>query len=122
MYSTGRPTVAVAGLIGDVYARMRAAASGELVGFDVLEPVRVHPELWEIKWKPRKLGEFRMYHAEPGGDPELVGLRFHRKDVRSGDRVVIRAAQEAEMALAATRYSDGVSDRWGHERSCRECV
>lgn len=110
--------------VGVIRATLRAAARGELPtgldDHDLLEPVRRQPELWELKWKVRRKkkqhGELRMYHAEPrDGNPDLVGLKFHIKDLRGGSQA-IESAQNAEMDTAADRYTDTAArrSRWGH--------
>lgn len=121
IWATGRPATVVAGLIGDIHARMRFAARGRLRDGDLLEPVRLDPALWEIKWRMRREGEFRLYHAEPNGDPALVALRFHRKSTE-GNADAIRGAQEEEMTLAGARYAEGAKNSWGHARRCTQCL
>lgn len=113
---------AAASFAGDVLGRMRAAAVGGLRGADELEPVRRHPLLWEIKWKTGSARDHRLYHSEPGGSPDMVALRFHRKDVSSGDAATIEAAQEVEMDEAGWRHGDGVKNQWGHSTSCAHCL
>lgn len=112
------------GILGDVYGRLRNAARGRLPQHkdEVIEPVRRHPELWEIKWKltPRRL--LRMYHVEPVGPPEVVALRFHLKATGSLTAEQIKDLQEEEMDLAHTRASDGAASRWGHKPKCSDCL
>lgn len=110
--------------VGDILGRMRIAARGRIaLGDKDFIPVRTHPEMWELRWSLRRLGKFRMYHAEPGGDPDLVALRFHRKDDSSGDGAEIDRLQQAEMDRAADRYGDWVKIRWGHVATvCHACV
>lgn len=110
--------------VGDIIGRMRNAARGRIaLGDKDLVPVRTHPELWELRWSLRKLGKFRMYHAEPGGEPDLVALRFHRKDDSSNDVAEIHRLQQEEIDEATKRYGDGVKIRWGHVVTvCRACV
>lgn len=114
-----------ASFIGDVMARLRAAARGELRDADNLEPVRLDPVLWEIKWRESSTRGHRMYHAEPGATgagPAIVALRFHRKDTSSGDQATIDAMQEAEMEVASRRYVDGMKMKWGHRKPCTKCL
>lgn len=122
-YAAGGTPTAIADRIGAFLGRMRAAAHGDLPQTkDDLEPVRDDPRLWEIKWKLKKRGEYRLYHAEPGAAPELVALRFHRKDT-SGPQDDIDARQDAEIAVASRRYAEGATSRWGHAASgCTECL
>jgi hypothetical protein len=110
--------------VGEILGRMRNAARGRIaLGDKDLVPVRTHPELWELRWSLGKLGKFRMYHAEPGSDPDLVALRFHRKNDSSNDAVEIHRLQQEEIDEAAKRYGDGVKIRWGHVVTvCRACV
>lgn len=113
-------------LQGEIFGQVRRAAAGKLrLGLDdadELEPVRRNPDLWEIKWKRGKQGEFRLYHAERGDSPDMVGLRFHAKDTTSNDAGEIARRQNLEMDEAGRRFSDGVTDRWGHTAPCRDCV
>lgn len=120
--ATGKPQTAVAGLVGDVYGRMRAAQRGEICDADLLEPIRDVPTLWELKWKLGRLGEYRLYHAEPAADPELVALRFHAKDVSGVTQAIIDEAQDVEIGVAAQRYDDGVKNSWGHRKGCTDCL
>jgi hypothetical protein len=123
LYDRARSVVDGAGMVGDVLGRMRAAARGGLANDpDEFEPVRRQPELWEIKWKFRKVGEFRMYHAEPMSDPELVALRFHEKETEGLTPDEIEALQDAEMDLAGDRYEAGENRRWGHSSACGDCL
>ena len=97
-----------------------------------LEPVRRNPDLWEIRWAPkpagrRRLGEFRMYHAEPGGNPDIVALRFHRKETfpalnRNEQDQAIEDTQDAEIDEAGKRHRVGEPNRWGHTTRCVTCV
>lgn len=115
-----------AALHGEIFGQVRRAAAGKLrLGLDdgdLLEPVRRNPDLWEIKWKRGKRGEFRLYHAEPGNAPDLVGLRFHAKDTSSNDADQIERLQNAEMDEAGRRFVDGLKDRWGHAPGCHDCA
>jgi hypothetical protein len=116
-------SVAAAALVGDVLGRMKAAASGRLAeNVDEFEPVRRQPELWELKWKFKRVGEFRLYHAEPGENPELVALRFHQKETEGLTPEDIQARQNDQMDLAADRYTSGETRRWGHRRGCTDCL
>lgn len=118
----GRGQQAVAGLMGDVLGRMKAARKGELADGAEVVPVQTQPVLWEVRWQFGKDGEYRLYHAEPGGKPDFVALRFHRKDTSSEDPKTIEDLQNAEMAIAASRYVDGAGARWGHGRRCSNCL
>jgi hypothetical protein len=114
-----------ASFIGDVNARLRVAARGQLRDADNLEPVRLDPLLWEIKWRSGRTRHHRMYHAEPGStgdEPAIVALRFHLKDVSSANQDTIDALQDAEMEIASERYADGVKKKWGHKRDCAGCL
>lgn len=123
VYAAGKPPVATAMMLGEVWARVRAAARGRLVDSDRLSPIRSRPDLWELRWSFRRVGEFRMYHAEPGARPALVGLVFHRKDVDGLDDDQVRAAQQSWMDRAAERHRHGADERWGHvPRRCPECL
>ena len=123
LHETGVPLARAASLVGDVLGRMRAAARGELPDdSDEVDPVRAQPALWEIRWHFGGVGEFRMYHAEPGGVPDMVALRFHRKDTSSDDSKSITRLQNIEIDTAASRYEAGVNFRWGHRKRCAECV
>lgn len=113
---------ALAHLVGEVLGRIRAAMDGMLADGDLLEPVQMDPLLWEVKWKLKKQGEFRLYHAEPLTNPDFVALRFHQKDVSSRDDKTIRALQNVEIAAAGQRHQDGLPASWGHRRGCANCL
>lgn len=115
---------ALAQRIGEVLGRMRSAAKGNVPDNPrIVEPVRRNPDLWELKWDFAKLGKFRMYHAEPGSNPDMVALRFHLKDTSSKDDDVVERLQNAEMDTAGERFTSGVKSRWGHvQRGCTHCV
>lgn len=125
-YGHDRTSLAAAGLMGDFLGQLRRAAHGELRSGgnnrEPVGPVRLNPDIWEIRWKLGRLGEFRLYHAEPDDEPQLVALRFHEKDSSSEDADTIDDLQEDEMRLAGTRYDDGVNNRWGHVKGCRDCL
>ena len=122
-YASTKTMYQAADMIGQVYGRLKAAARGRLPDdSDLFEPARRQPMLWEIKWKLGRLGEFRMYHAEPGHDPDLVALRFHRKRTTELSAVEIAELQDQEMDLAAERFVAGEPSRWGHGRSCGDCL
>jgi len=115
-------------LQGLIFGQLMTAAIGELrLGLEdgeVLEPIRRNPELWEIKWKYGKgktKAEYRLYHAEPGRTPPLVGLRFHQKET-TGSSADIEDAQNAEIDKAGKRFRDGAPRAWGHTRNCTNCV
>lgn len=116
------------GILGDIRGRLRNAARGQLPENQdgVIEPVRRHPELWEIKWtlklKPKRRELLRLYHFEPEGKPELVALRFHRKVTDGIIDEQIEALQEAEMDVAHERALEGKDDLWGHKRRCTGCL
>lgn len=93
---------------------------GNLSDGKVLEPVRLDPQLWEMKWKFKKR-LFRLYHAEPTGQPQFVALRFHQKDTSSGDDATIQRLQDLEIELASERYDNGQSASWGHRKGCSHC-
>ncbi|MFE5293008.1 hypothetical protein ACFQ8T_12575 [Isoptericola sp. NPDC056618] len=124
LYDAARTPMQAAGLVGDVFGRMRAAGLGHLADDpDEFCPVRSQPELWEMKWKFKRMGEYRLYHAEPGRSPDLVALRFHRKDTdRFASSTEINQRQNVEMELAAARYEAGEDHRWGHTRGCGDCL
>jgi len=121
-WADGRTPHAAAGIIGDVLAKSRRAASGMLRSASDLVPVRLHPMLWELRWRLGRVGEFRMYHAEPGADPDLVALRFHHKDTSGSTQGEIDSVQEGEMDVAQARYERRSTDRWGHTRGCTGCL
>ena len=121
-WDDGRTAHAAAGIIGDVLAKARRAASGKLRSASDLVPVRLHPVLWELRWTLGRVGEFRMYHAEPGVDPELVALRFHRKDTSGSTQGEVDSAQESEMDVAQARYQRRAVERWGHTGDCTDCL
>jgi hypothetical protein len=122
----GRAMGLAAGMVGDFEARIKFAARGELRsgadGEELVAPVRRDPHVWEIRWKVGRQGEYRLYHAEPTANPQLVALRFHEKDTSSGDADTIDALQEVEMDEAARRYKEGVNRKWGHRKSCADCI
>src|SRR5665647_2330987 len=124
LHDTGKrlTPMAVADLIGAVWGLMRAAQRGEICDAADLVPVRSAPTLWELRWDFRKAGEYWMYHAEPLTGPDLVALRFHRKDTTPGTQDAIDAQQDREMAKAGKRYGDGKDRLWGHRRRCRDCL
>lgn len=124
LHDTGKrlTPMAVADLIGAVWGLMRAAQRGEICDAADLVPVRSAPTLWELRWDFRRAGEYRMYHAEPLTGPDLVALRFHRKDTTPGTQDAIDAQQDREMAKAGKRYGDGKDRLWGHRRRCRDCL
>lgn len=106
---------------GKVIGMMRAAARGELRDSPDLDPVRRHPDLWELRWKFPRQKAYRMYFSEPGGEPDLVAHRFHLKDV-SGTPDEIEAKQNDEMDCAQRRAEDGRAARWGHSTGCTQCI
>lgn len=119
----GQPPLASAMMLGEIWARVRAAGRGELVDSDRLGPVRSRPELWELRWRLPGAGEYRMYHAEPGSRPAMVGLAFHRKETDGLDADEIKRRQQGWMDRAARRMTDGSDARWGHVgRRCDECI
>lgn len=111
-------------IVGNIRGRLRNAARGQLPENqeDVIEPVRLHPELWEIKWKLKPKSLLRMYHVEPDGKPELVALRFHLKVTDNLTDKQIEDLQDKEMDVAHDRASDGEPNRWGHKRGCTGCL
>jgi len=112
-------------IIGDVRARMRSAAEGRLpVGeLDQFEPVRRHPDMWEHKWKLGKGRELRLYHAELGGQPHVVLLLFHRKEVAPRNGKTVSELQNQVLDRAADRVSVTGSSPWGHTTTaCADCV
>lgn len=111
-------------LIGEVLGRMRTAARGETPSTrDEFEPVRRYPGvLFELKWRFRRRGEYRMYHSEPGSNPDLVALHFHQKVIESLTDQEIEDAQETAMDLAEDRRKDKKTRRWGHVSACRHCL
>lgn len=111
-------------LVSEVRAHLRSAANGRLpVGEpEQFEPVRRDPELWEHKWKRTKLGEFRLYHAEPDAGPDVVLLRFHRKEIEERDGFTVEDLQDAQMDIATARYAADAERAWGHSRRrCTSC-
>jgi len=92
--------------------RLVDAASGTLTRGSKLKKVRSQPDLWEIRWKFDGV-PWRMYHAEPPSEPNLLlALKFHRKVV-SGTQFSIRRKQNRQMSEAAERYKSGQGYRWG---------
>jgi len=92
--------------------RLADAASGTLICGDKLDAVWSQPDLWEIRWQFDG-APWRMYHAEPIGEPNiLLALKFHEKSI-VGSQSRIRREQNREMQNAAVRYSAGQSYRWG---------
>lgn len=123
LWDRAKTMVQAAGLVGDVEGRMRAAARGQLAdNRDEFEPVKTQPELWELKWKFRRVGEFRLYHAEPAANPDMVALRFHEKQTEGLTADEIEAEQDREMEVAADRFRTGESRRWGHRPGCQHCL
>lgn len=120
--AVARSAMDAAMIQSEIWARVRAAGRGQLRDSEDLVPVRTQPELWELRWKPHGV-DLRMYHAEPGGDPAMVGLLFHRKTVDGLNGLQIEAAQDAKMDEAATRLTSGRHALWGHSRrGCQECI
>lgn len=111
-------------MMGEIRGRLRNAARGRLPENrkDVIEPVRLHPALWEIKWKLKPKRLLRMYHVEPGGQPELVALRFHQKLTKDLTDQQVQELQEEEMDVAHARVLGGQSSSWGHKRKCTGCL
>ena len=111
---------------GQFIGQIRRAAAGKLrhgkEDAAELKPVRRNPVLWEIVWKIKKQGEYRLYHSEQSSEPLLVGLRFHRKDTSGFDADTIKNLQNAEMDEAGTRYTQGMPTLWGHEAGCTTCI
>lgn len=96
----------------ELYAVLERARMGRLTEGDLLQPVRLDPVVWELRFS-FTAGVYRLYFGEPQSNAEvLVGLRFHLKDLE-GTEEDIRAAQESEMELASERLSTGENDRWG---------
>lgn len=111
-------------VVGEILGRIETAARGRLLAGnrDEFEAVRQNPGLWEHKWKKTRLGEFRLYHAEPATEPGLVLLRFHRKELEPRDGLDIDKLQERCMDEAQDRYDDGADSAWGHvETACAQC-
>ena len=111
----------------EVTTSLKAAGRGELRGEPEVKPAWTppSPEIWELVWhkgRKRTKTEYRMYHSEqPGDDPELIGLRFHIKDL--SDPKLIAARQEAEMREAGSRFVNGEHARWGHRvKPCPGCL
>ena len=126
IYSDDRLTVREQVMrVVEITTTLKAAARGQLRGKPKLKPAWTppSPELWELAWsyKGRAAAEYRMYHSEPEGEPQLVGLRFHRKDL--SDETLIGQRQEHEMRTAGKRHVDGERVRWGHRvKSCDACL
>lgn len=97
---------------GEFLQRLKAAERGELVLEEELKPVHRDPHLWEIRWSWDR-SPWRLYHAEPAEAPQsLVLLRWHQKSLL-GSASEIRTAQSREMDIAARRFVEGRSWRWG---------
>ena len=91
---------------GEIEVRKDRAAAGRLTppDADEADPVRSQPLLWEIRWQFGQR-QLRMYHAEPRKRPELLlALKYHWKTTSLATQDLIDAAQDAEMADAASRY------------------
>ena len=56
--------------------------------------------------------EVRLIHAEPADSVSVVGLHAHEKVILSSAGET-KAAQDAEIQVALTRYWTGYADRWG---------
>lgn len=113
-----------ASMVGDARGLLMSLARGRLPESDprVLEPVATQPDLWELKLHEGKRWQFRFYHAEPGSDPDIVVLLFHRK-VTDGPSETVTVEQNRQMARASRRYKDGLGARWGHKRpDCPGCL
>lgn len=96
----------------ELYAVLERARMGRLTEGDLLQPVRLDPVVWELRFS-FTAGVYRLYFGEPQSDTEaLVGLRFHLKKLE-GTAEEIQAAQDIEMELASERLSTGESNRWG---------
>lgn len=97
----------------ELKAYLLRAAEGRLVRPRELIPVRGQSEVWEIRWIFQNGDHFRMYHAEPESDPDLLlALLFHKKEFANIDSETIRM-QNLKMREAASRFFEGRRVRWG---------
>lgn len=109
--------------------RLNVAAAGCLKPVDEVREIGEGRVLFEIRWLEipvtdvdeggtvrHSTTQARLLHAEP---VELsvcaVGLHAHEKTVFP-DAGLTRAAQEAEIAVALTRYHQGIGHLWGITR------
>lgn len=124
LFPDSRQRLKRAATIGEVRARMRTAASGRLPIGDPqqFEPVRRHPDMWEHKWKLGKGRELRLYHAELSGQPSVLLLLFHRKEVVARDGKSISELQNEQVDRAADRVTVTGRFPWGHTvPTCTDC-
>jgi hypothetical protein len=104
---------------GRFLALRRRAAAGLLRGQAKRQDFRSisqHPELFELRWRIEHSGEellIRQYHGEPECLPDiLVAVHIHVKRLLI-DAEATRAAQNAEISVAQTRYEVGGLTHWG---------
>lgn len=107
------------------YAELRAlvedAEEGRLTPDDWRHVAR-DPLLWELRMchdagsGPRL--HVRGYFHEPPSRPlQTVLAKMHVKDVSSGDDVVVKGAQDAQIDEASARLQRCAADKWGLDRS-----
>lgn len=79
-----------------------------------VKPIAQDKRLWEMRLDVQAYSlQLRIYETELAELPEnLVALRAHRKmvDAPADD---IKAAQDAEIAIASKRWDDGYPEFWG---------
>ena len=96
----------------ELFAVLEEARMGQLSKRDLLQPIRLDPLMWELRFS-FTAGVYRLYFGEPAEYPGvLVATRFHLKQTEGTD-LEVTAAQDAEMALAAERFNGGIATRWG---------
>jgi hypothetical protein len=100
-------------VIGRIQGLRELAALGEIEDGDEerLKPVRLDPDLWELRWN--ELGTLlRQYHGEPAALPDaLVNLHMHVKRITRSRRQT-DALQDQRISFAFMRYRAGERKAW----------
>ena len=105
---------------------IQSAERGDLTPYEECKPIRVDPEVYEIRWTdislPRKdaLGlwmepdhaHFRLYYGEPAEALWFLGLHAHEKSILDDDGDETTRQQDIEINHAVTIYRHS-EDHWG---------
>lgn len=100
-------------VLGEIAALRELAAAGDIpVGDRRLDPIRVDPDVYELRWTLLSK-KVRQYHGEPRRMPaELVRLHIHIKALIDGNQASTKAIQDAEIRHARLRYRIGERTDW----------